>query len=102
MNVAQKERVVLVGLANSQAEVHVAEESLNELERLAETAGGEAVARIVQVRQSPDPATYVGKGKAREIVETAGALGADAIIFDDELAPAQGRNLEDLAGVNPL
>src|SRR5205807_2638167 len=69
---------------------------------LAETAGAEAVERVIQVRETPDTATYLGKGKAREVVELAQALHADAIIFDDELAPAQGRNLEDLAGINPL
>ncbi len=97
-----RERVVLVGLARSSAQLHAAEESLEELAQLAETAGAQDVGRFVQVRQTPDPATYIGKGKANEIVEAARALKAHAIIFDDELAPAQGRNLEDLAGVNPL
>lgn len=98
----EKERVVLVGLARSQSEVHIAEESLEELAQLAATAGAEEVARMVQVRPDPDPATYIGKGKAKEVVDRARELRANAIIFDDELAPAQGRNLEDLAGVNPL
>jgi GTP-binding protein HflX len=98
----RRERVVLVGLAHSQRDVPAAEASLEELALLADTAGAEAVDRILQVRDSPDPATYIGKGKAREVVEIARALDADAIIFDDELAPAQGRNLEDVAGVNPL
>lgn len=98
----RREKVVLVGLASSNARVAEAEASLDELALLADTAGGEAVDRVVQVRDAPDPATYVGKGKAKEIVERAKALKADAIIFDDELAPAQGRNLEDLAEVNPL
>lgn len=97
-----RERVVLVGLAGSVAEIPREEASLEELALLADTAGAEAVDRIVQVRNRPDPATYIGKGKAHEIVERARALNARAIIFDDELAPAQGRNLEDLAGVNPL
>jgi len=56
----------------------------------------------VQQRNSPDPATYLGKGKVREIVTLATSLDADMLIFDDELTPAQGRNLEDIAGVNPL
>lgn len=98
----RRERVLLVGLARSTSELHLAEESLEELAQLADTAGADEVGRVIQVRQSPDPATYIGKGKAREIVETAQALHADAIIFDDELAPAQGRNLEDMAGINPL
>ncbi|MGH2811843.1 MAG: GTPase HflX, partial [Actinomycetota bacterium] len=97
-----REKVLLVGLASSQGHVSDAEASLDELALLADTAGGEEVERIVQVRDHPDAATYIGKGKAQEVVRLAKALDADAIIFDDELAPAQGRNLEDLAGVNPL
>ena len=97
-----RERAVLVGLAPSHAQFEAAETSLDELAMLADTAGAEAVERVIQVRETPDTATYLGKGKAREVVELAQALHADAIIFDDELAPAQGRNLEDLAGINPL
>jgi GTPase len=97
-----RERVVLVGLARSPARVDESEDSLEELAQLAETAGAEAVDRVVQVRAIPDPATYVGKGKAMQIVDRARQMKANAIVFDDELAPAQGRNLEDLAGVNPL
>ncbi|MFN2489893.1 MAG: GTPase HflX [Actinomycetota bacterium] len=76
--------------------------SLDELRALADTAGAEAVDQLVQRRDSPHPATYVGKGKAHEIVRLASALDADMVIFDDELTPAQGRNLEEIAGVNPL
>ena len=57
---------------------------------------------MMQRRDSPDPATYLGKGKAKEVVDVAATLDADMIIFDDELTPAQGRNLEEVAGVNPL
>jgi len=98
----QRERAVLVGLAHSGAGLTEAESSLEELALLADTAGADVLERVIQVRDTPEPATYVGKGKAREVIELATALHADAIIFDDELAPAQGRNLEDLAGVNPL
>lgn len=98
----RKERVLLVGLARTQTDVPKAEQSLAELSALADTAGAEDVGRVIQVRAKPDPATYIGKGKAREVVDQARALEADAIIFDEELAPAQGRNLEDMAGVNPL
>jgi GTP-binding protein HflX len=76
--------------------------SLDELEALADTAGADAIDRIVQRRDKPDPATYLGKGKAEEVVNTAAILDADMVIFDDELTPAQGRNLEEIAGVNPL
>jgi GTP-binding protein HflX len=79
-----------------------AEASLDELEALSDTAGAEAVDKIVQRRNSPDAATYLGKGKSKEIVNLANALNADLLIFDDELTPAQGRNLEEMAEVNPL
>jgi GTP-binding protein HflX len=92
---------VLVGVTMSgSSEEH--EWSLDELAALADTAGADEVERLVQRRDRPDPATYVGKGKAKEIVRTAEALDADMVIFDDELTPAQGRNLEEIAGVNPL
>jgi GTPase len=93
---------VLVGAALGSVPVEEAEWSLEELEALADTAGADAVDHVVQNRQSPDPASYVGKGKAKEIVSLANTLDADLVIFDDELTPAQGRNLEEMAGVNPL
>src|SRR5918994_772381 len=79
-----------------------AEWSLDELEALADTAGADVLDRMLQRRDTPHPASYLGKGKADEIVGVAGALDADLLIFDDELTPAQGRNLEEIAGVNPL
>lgn len=102
MSEQSAERVVLVGLARSHADLDEAEASLDELAQLVDTAGATEVERVLQVLKRPDPATYIGKGKAKEVVQLAKALDADAIVFDDELAPAQGRNLEDLAGVNPL
>ena len=72
------------------------------MQALADTAGAEALDRLVQRRDHPDPATYLGKGKAEEVVNVAATLDADMVIFDDELTPAQGRNLEEIAGVNPL
>ena len=79
-----------------------AEWSLEELEALADTAGADAVDSLLQRRKTPDPATYLGRGKAGEVVRIAAAVDADMVIFDDELTPAQGRNLEEIAGVNPL
>lgn len=79
-----------------------AEWSLDELQALADTAGADTLDRVLQRRDSPDSATYLGKGKAREVVDVASTLDADLVIFDDELTPAQGRNLEEMAGVNPL
>jgi GTP-binding protein HflX len=60
------------------------------------------VDRFIQKRDRPHPASYLGKGKIAEIIRSAAAQDADMLIFDDELTPAQGRNLEDVAGVNPL
>ena len=79
-----------------------AEWSLEELEALADTAGADALDTVIQRRDNPHPATYIGRGKVQEVVATANALDADMLIFDDELTPAQGRNLEEIAGVNPL
>ena len=92
---------MLVGVS-PQGERELEEWSLDELAALADTAGAETVDRLLQRRDAPDPATYVGKGKAKEIVGLARALDADMVVFDDELTPAQGRNLEEIAGVNPL
>ncbi|HWD09923.1 MAG TPA: GTPase HflX [Actinomycetota bacterium] len=93
---------MIVGLARSAGGVAEAEASLEELALLADTAGADTIERVVQVRESPEPATYLGRGKAKQVIDLAYTLDAGMVIFDDELAPAQGRNLEDLAGVNPL
>jgi GTP-binding protein HflX len=74
------------------------EEHLDELERLVESAGGEVVARILKERASPDPATYVGRGAVEEIGDAARAEKAGLVVFDDELTPAQVRNLEERWG----
>ena len=72
-----------------------AENSMAELALLAETAGSEVLEAIFQRRQSPDPATYIGRGKVDAIREIVQATGADTVICDGELAPSQLRNLED-------
>jgi len=74
--------------------------SLDELALLTDTAGAEVVHRELQRRATPDPATYIGKGKAAELQEAANALDVDVVIFDDELTPAQQRNLEKLFAVD--
>jgi GTPase len=79
-----------------------AEWSLAELAALADTAGADVIDRVIQRRDKVHPSTYLGRGKVREVVDSATALDADMLIFDDELTPAQGRNLEEIAGVNPL
>lgn len=75
-----------------------AAESLDELERLVDTAGAEAVGRTTQNRQSPDVATYVGAGKAEELETLRRAMEFDLVIFDGELSPVQQRNLEAVIG----
>ena len=72
----------------------MAENSLRELSRLAETAGSEVLDALVQRRGRPDAATYVGAGKARELAEIVAAHGADTVICDGELTPGQLRSLE--------
>jgi GTPase len=88
------ERVVLVGVW-TEGTVEDAENSMAELALLAETAGSEVLDAIYQRRQSPDPATYVGRGKVEGLAEIVRATGADTVICDGELAPSQLRNLED-------
>ena len=73
-----------------------AETSLAELAALAQTAGSEILDALIQRRDHPDPATYLGSGKARELAETVAAVGADTVIVDGELAPSQRRALEDV------
>lgn len=88
------ERVVLVGVW-TEGTTEDAENSLTELKLLAETAGSDVLDALIQRRQRPDPATYVGRGKVEELREAVEATGADTIICDGELAPSQLRNLED-------
>ena len=88
------ERVVLVGVW-TEGTVTDAENSMAELALLAETAGSEVLEAIYQRRQSPDPATYIGRGKTEALREIVQATGADTVICDGELAPSQLRNLED-------
>nr|WP_231953010.1 MULTISPECIES: GTPase HflX [Actinomyces] len=101
------ERVVLVGLdlpratggpADAQG-AQDAETSLAELAALAETAGSEVLDAVIQRRDHPDPATYLGSGKAKELAEIVSAAEADTVIVDGELAPSQRRALEDVVRV---
>lgn len=88
------ERVVLVGVWTD-GSIADAENSMAELAALAETAGSEVLDAIYQRRQTPDPATYVGRGKVEGLAEIVQATGADTVICDGDLAPSQLRNLED-------
>ena len=73
--------------------------SLRELAALAETAGSQVLDALIQRRDHPDPATYLGSGKAHELADAVAAAGADTVIVDGELAPSQRRALEDVVGV---
>ncbi|HZY77125.1 MAG TPA: GTPase HflX [Jatrophihabitantaceae bacterium] len=92
------ERVVLVGVWTS-GSLAEAENSLAELARLAETAGSQVLAGLIQRRDRPDPATYIGAGKAKELRDVVLAEGADTVICDGELAPGQLRQLEEVVKV---
>ncbi|HVL28718.1 MAG TPA: GTPase HflX [Acidimicrobiales bacterium] len=94
----RREAVVLVGVAIPPVTVDEAEASLDELAALADTAGADEAERVLQRRDEPDPATFVGKGKAHELREISETVDADTVIFDDELSPAQSRNLEKILG----
>ena len=93
-----RERIVLVGVATGGASLDDVEAGLDELARLVDTAGADPVARVVQRRDTPDPATYIGKGKVEELRTVAEATDCDTVVFDEELSPAQQRNLEKLLG----
>ena len=97
-----RERIVLVGVTTDDGAHRDVDADLDELARLVDTAGADEVARVVQHRRSPDPATYVGSGKAQEIRQLALATDCDTVVFDDELAPAQQYNLEKLLGRTAL
>ncbi|WP_269939137.1 GTPase HflX [Arthrobacter sp. HY1533] len=95
------ERVVLAGLW-SQGTMADAENSLRELAALAETAGSEVLDGLVQRRAKPDPATYLGQGKAQELKDIVHATGADTVIIDGDLAPSQRRTLEEVVKVKVI
>jgi GTPase len=97
------ERVVLIGVcvdrAGADGSLASAEHSLHELSQLAETAGSQVLEGLIQRRRRPDPATYVGSGKAEELAEIVSSTGADTVICDGELSPGQLRKLEDIVKV---
>ena len=87
------EKVILVAVADQ--DTTEAEESLDELEELVKTAGAEVAARVIQVRETPHPGTYIGKGKIDEVNALLYGTNATGIVCDDELSPAQISNLEE-------
>ena len=88
------ERVVLIGVKLKAQLKSDVEDSLEELGQLAETAGLEVIYTIVQPRETPDPAHFIGKGKIAELGALISEAGVDAVVFDNELTPAQTRNIE--------
>ncbi|MFH1571810.1 MAG: GTPase HflX [Gemmatimonadota bacterium] len=97
-----RQSALLVGLAVRGVPTWEAEDSLDELSRLADTACLDVVERVLQVRQRIDPTYYIGKGKAGELAGLAEKMGAQLIVFDNDLSPAQMRNLEKLTEMRIL
>ena len=97
----QLEKVVLVGVW-TEGNSTMAENSLAELKALAETAGSEVMEGLIQRRDKPDPATYIGSGKVVELRQVVVATGADTVICDGELSPSQLRQLEEKVKVKVI
>lgn len=96
---ADRDRVLLVGLMTDNTTPQEFQDTLEELARLVETAGGEVLQTVRQKRSRPHPQTLVGEGKVQEIALTAQTIGANLIVFDRDLSPAQVRNLETQIGI---
>lgn len=95
------EKVILIGIWGENS-LQDAENSLRELAALAETAGATVLDGLLQRRPHPDPATFLGKGKAQELKDLVSAAGADTVIADTELAPSQRRALEDVVNAKVI
>src|SRR5436305_15303625 len=93
--VATRERAALVGVIAGRARRLDAERSLDELAGLAEAAGATVVLRVLQERPKPDPSTFLGAGKIVSLGVASAETGADVVIFDNELTPAQLRHIEE-------
>ncbi len=97
-NVARAERAALVGLIAGRARRLEAERSLDELAGLADAAGAQVVLRVLQERPKPDPSTYLGSGKVATLAASCAETSTDVVIFDNELTPAQLREIEKKVG----
>ncbi len=93
MELKQEEKAIMVGLETSRPGEAI-DRSMEELALLAETAGAEVVDQIIQKRDAPDPANYIGKGKTEELAALVQMHEAELVIFNDELSPSQIRNLD--------
>ncbi len=98
----QKERAILIGVAKDSRERHLVEASLDELAELTRSANAEVVGRRIQVRPHYDPAFFIGKGLVAELKEELATKGGNSLIFDDTLAPAQQRNIEEAVGAKVI
>ena len=98
MEQMEETSAVLVGVQTPADSPEETEKSIDELERLLETAGGVCVAKVIQSKEHPDARTYIGSGKVGEVIWYCETYGADLVVFDSELSPAQIRNLEDAIG----
>ncbi len=93
-----REKIVLVGVLFPGVHLEELDQQLDELALLVDTAGADVVARVIQRRDSPDPATFLGSGKVHELREICLAKDADTVVFESNLSPAQQRNLEKILG----
>ena len=98
-NEIKKEYALLVSVDTGEFDAEV---SINELEELAHTAGAEVVGKVIQKKEAPEKATFVGVGKLAEIIAFCEAQEVDLLIFDSELSPSQQRNLEKLTNVRVI
>ena len=98
-NKREKEKALLVSVDTGEFDAEV---SIDELEELAHTAGAEVLGKLIQKRERPEAATFVGAGKLAEIIAFCSAQDVDLLIFDSELTPSQQRNLEKLTGVRVI
>jgi GTP-binding protein HflX len=96
--IINKENVFIVALNLKPSPLNETEESLNELEALAETLNLCVMGRVIQSRNSPDQRTFIGKGKLHEVENAVEELGIDVVLFDCELTPKQGQVLEKILG----
>src|SRR5881296_50010 len=96
--VVRAERAAIVGLIAGRARRLEAERSLDELAGLADAAGAQVVLRVLQERPKPDPSTFLGSGKVATLAASCAETGADLVIFDNELTPAQLRQIEEEVG----
>lgn len=100
--IEHREQAIIVGMIRPNQDRYQVNEYLDELELLADTAGAQVIERVVQSRPKIDPAFMLGRGKIKELAQTAKYLDADLVIFDDDLSPAQLKNIETFCKVKLL